>query len=149
MSTITALRFEKALETAVKSVLQAALPVGTTILTSEIDTQNISTNRIEVRADVTQWGPHEYDGKYDQAQMQLSVTCVSDPGDANSPVTQVGNVRAALTWSALNTALTEHHLVPDFRITATSRMADDDRNEIALMDTYTVGLFVKTTAWGA
>ena len=136
--------FEAAAEAAFRSALSG---LGPTIYTSEKDTQNIATNRVEIVANVIQLGPHQRvisgSWEYDQAQMRVDVSYVDEPGSSTAPSAagNAGALRNRITTAAIQSGLTAH-TVGSIDLVATTREVDDERNEIALRHSYALMLFV-------
>lgn len=149
MSTATALAFEKAAQDAVMTLLATA-PAFPAIA-AESATQDIPLPRVQVSAMLAQQGPHEKlvggTWYYDMATVNITVASVVATGASESAAALAGKVRARLTASAMETAATEH-FIANWKITSSTRAADDAGELLSVEDTYQAVMFVKDSAWG-
>ena len=135
--------WEANLEAAFASALSG---VGPTVFTSESDTQDIPSNRIEVVATLRRLGPHQRvvsgSWEYDQGQMQVDVSYVDEPGSGGPKASgAAGKLRNAITTTSIQAGLSGY-AIGSVDLVSTTREADDERNEIALRHTYELHMFL-------
>ncbi len=113
---ITLLDVETEVESAIKGFLATA-PYSLAAVTSDTAAE-VTTPRIEVVAEVTKWGPHQYTPAagvfagveiYDQFMVRSNLSLIYQPEQAQSPGTLRGTLRKALTnFTGIKAAFATH-----------------------------------------
>jgi hypothetical protein len=118
---ITILDVETEVETCLQSIFAAA-PFSLPAIASDSAT-DLLTPRVEVVAEVVQWGPHQITPAsgtfagvaiYDQFRVRATIALVYQPEQAQTPGTLRGKLRQVLTgWTAIKTAFAvRNYLIP-------------------------------------